>query len=202
MLKKDKVHAERLAKLAASANARGAAPLPPGMGGAAAAPAPSAAPAEVVKFRAIEGFKSDEVDFEKGATVFVVGEPDASGMVQAVAGGKAGKIPMDKLRKITHELLEEERKQREKEIAEARQAEEDSLREEMEKMKLEGPSKGSGAAASAAAEKTPEQLAYEAELEKKFEEEASRSALLEEEEKLKAEAARIEAMLAALDEED
>ena len=40
------------------------------------------APAEVVKYRAMEAFKSADVAFDKGATVFVVGVPDASGMVQ------------------------------------------------------------------------------------------------------------------------
>jgi len=38
----------------------------------------------VKKYRAVDGYKGDEVSFEKGATVFVVGEPDASGMIQVM----------------------------------------------------------------------------------------------------------------------
>lgn len=86
-LRKDKKHAERLAKLAASANARGAAPAPPGKGGPAApAPAPAGKPAEIVKYRAMEDFAGDDVSFEKGATIFIVGDPDSSGMAQVRMG--------------------------------------------------------------------------------------------------------------------
>jgi len=106
-LKKDKEEAERLAQLTASANARGAAPLPPGKGGPAPAKAATSqgikdtsprksmwavisygasshefvAPAKVTKYRALEDYDGD-VSFEKGATLFVVGEPDQNDMVQ------------------------------------------------------------------------------------------------------------------------
>eukprot|EP00043_Microstomoeca_roanoka_P009891 m.94317 g.94317 ORF g.94317 m.94317 type:complete len:226 (+) comp14722_c0_seq2:184-861(+) len=201
-IRADKEHAERLAQLTASANARQAAPLPPGKGGPAPKPAaPAAAPAKVEKFRAIDDFKSDELDMEKGATVFVVGQPDADGNVQGVVGGKAGKIPASKLRKITPELLEEERKQREKEIEEARQQDEDALKEEMERLKLDHQgTTSSGPVQTSKGPKSAEQLAYEKQLEEQFEEE--RKALLAEEQRLKEEAAKLEAMLRALDEED
>ena len=42
----------------------------------------AAAPAKVEKYRAMDDFNSDEVAMEKGATVFVVGSPDASNNVQ------------------------------------------------------------------------------------------------------------------------
>eukprot|EP00049_Salpingoeca_infusionum_P017527 m.353304 g.353304 ORF g.353304 m.353304 type:complete len:226 (-) comp16733_c0_seq1:584-1261(-) len=201
-LKADSEHAHRLAKLAATASARGAAPLPPGKGGAAPPkPAAPSAPAKVTKYRAIEGFKSDELEFEKGATIFVVGEP-ADGMVQGVALGKAGKIPTAAITPITPELLEQERIQAEKDIEAARIEEEENLRKEMEQMKLDHAAKSasSGGDGSAPAPKSEADLAYEKELEEKFEQE--RQSLLDEENRLKAEAARIEAMLAALDDDE
>eukprot|EP00056_Hartaetosiga_gracilis_P020756 m.21141 g.21141 ORF g.21141 m.21141 type:complete len:232 (+) comp8688_c0_seq1:280-975(+) len=205
-LKKDKEHAERLAKLAANAMSRKAAPLPPGKAPPPQAkkePEKPAEPAKVGKYRAIDDFNGDDISFEKGATIFVVGEPDSTGMVQGVAGGKAGKLPMSKLRLITPELLEEERIQREKDIEAQRIKDEEELRKEMERLKLEAENTNSAPDSSATTStggKSAEQIAYEKELEEKFEKE--REELLAEEEKLKAEAARIEAMLAALDDND
>lgn len=39
-------------------------------------------PAEIVKYRAVEAFAGDDVSFEKGATLFIVGDTDANGMAQ------------------------------------------------------------------------------------------------------------------------
>jgi hypothetical protein len=198
-LQADREHAQRLAKLAATASARGAAPLPPGKGGSAPKPAaPAAAPAKVVKYRCIEDYKSDEIEVNKGATVFIVGDP-VDDMGQGVAGGKNGKISMKCLALITPELLEAERKQQEKEIEEARAAEEEALRQEMEQLKVEHAQQAqtTGGDDATPAAKDASQAAYEKELEEKFESE--RQALLDEELRLKEEAARIEAMLKELE---
>lgn len=204
-LRADKQEAERLALLMATAKSRGAAPLPPGLGGPPPAERKksSGPPAKVAKYRAIKDYEGD-VSFEKGATVFVVGEADADGMVQGVVSGKSGSMPMSALGEITPELLEAERVQREKDLEQARLEEEEEMRKEMEQMKIDH------AAQAAAKEdtksdkkkktkggKSAELIAYEKKLDEEFQ--AERQKLLDEETRLKAEAARIEKMLAEMD---
>eukprot|EP00048_Salpingoeca_helianthica_P014649 m.222788 g.222788 ORF g.222788 m.222788 type:complete len:226 (-) comp16102_c0_seq1:151-828(-) len=198
----DQEHAQKLALLSAKAGARGAAPAPPGKGGpVAAAPAPTGPPPAVVKMRAIESYNG-EVSFEKGATVFVVGEPDASGMYQGVASGKAGKVPKTHLREITEELLREEREAKQKEAEAARAKEEARLKKELEEeeRKIDAQLAGKGSSASAGPVTSAEVSALKKEAEAKFQ--ADRQKLLEEEQRLKDEAARLEELMRQLDADD
>ena len=45
-----------------------------------------AEPLDVKKYRALEAY-SGEISYEPGATIFVMGEADANGMVMGVVGG-------------------------------------------------------------------------------------------------------------------
>lgn len=199
----DKEHAEKLAQLAAKAGARGAAPAPPGKGASApaAAAAPSGPPAAVVKMRALNSYNGD-VSFDKGATVFVVGEPDASGFYQCVASGKAGKAPATHLRAITEDLLREEREAKEKEAEAARKKDEEKLQKEMEEeeRKIDAQLNAKSGAKASGPVTTEEVSTLKKEMEAKFQ--AERQKLLEEEKRLKDEAARLEELMRQLDADD
>lgn len=54
----------------------------------------------------VKDYKSDEVEVEKGATVFCIGGLKPDGTYQGVVNGRAGSIPESVLVPITPELLE------------------------------------------------------------------------------------------------
>lgn len=213
-LRKDKKEAVRLARLKAKAKNRSAAPLPPGKGGGGGGAAPAittsdGAPPKVEKYRAIEDH-SGEIAFTKGATLFVLGEADADGNVMAVAGGSSGSVPFSKMVLITPELLEKEREEKEALFTAAREAREKELEselskiEEEEKAKLEALDEKTRAATVAVDDgETEEQrvaaaakAAAQAKVAKEIEE------MKAEEERLMAEAKKLEELMAALDMSD
>eukprot|EP00039_Didymoeca_costata_P018093 m.332089 g.332089 ORF g.332089 m.332089 type:complete len:236 (+) comp16875_c0_seq1:69-776(+) len=206
-LRKDKKEAVRIARLKVKAQARGAAPPPPKPGAAAPAPVVKTSdgkPPEIKKYRAMEDY-SGEVTFAKGDTIFVMGDVDDKGMIMGVCGGKSGMCPMASLKEITDELLAAERKEREEAAQkerEAREAEIAAQAEEMEKEELEKLKASDDK--PAAAEGTDE----EAELAAKARAAAAAKAAeeiakaKEEEDKLRAEAARLEELMRQLDMSD
>eukprot|EP00036_Acanthoecidae_sp_10tr_P008194 CAMPEP_0182928010 /NCGR_PEP_ID=MMETSP0105_2-20130417/14942_1 /TAXON_ID=81532 ORGANISM="Acanthoeca-like sp., Strain 10tr" /NCGR_SAMPLE_ID=MMETSP0105_2 /ASSEMBLY_ACC=CAM_ASM_000205 /LENGTH=242 /DNA_ID=CAMNT_0025065997 /DNA_START=31 /DNA_END=759 /DNA_ORIENTATION=- len=214
-IRKDKKEAVRLARLKMKANARGAAPPPPSKKGGA--PPPTIAPAaggeapKVEKYRAVEDFKG-EVEFQKGATLFVLGAPDADGNVMAVTGGKSGSVPSKVLVPITDALLAKEREEKEKAAEEDRKAKEAVLEkakaaiEAEERAKLDALDDKARQLAVAdsgdagASEEDKLAAAARAAAEAKIKEE--NDALLEEENRLKAEAARLEELMRQLDMSD
>jgi hypothetical protein len=205
-MRKDKKEAVRLARLKLKASARGAAPPPPPPGGKAAAPAAAPPPSsdgkplEVKKYRALEAY-SGEISYEPGATIFVMGEADANGMVMGVVGGASGMCKMSTLTVITDELLAAERKAKEEAAAVAREKREAELAAQL------GASDGDAEAALKALEekyansdtpieaegKSAESIAMEQKVAAELAEAKA------EEDKIKAEAARLEELMRQLD---
>eukprot|EP00037_Helgoeca_nana_P002014 m.31227 g.31227 ORF g.31227 m.31227 type:complete len:245 (-) comp12298_c0_seq1:1535-2269(-) len=215
-IRKDKKEAVRLARLKMKANARGAAPPPPKKGAAPApviASASDGAPPKVEKFRAVVDH-TGEVTFTKGATLFVLGEPDASGNVVAVFAGKSGSIPASTLIPITDELLAKERAEKDTEIEESRKQKEANLeaaksdieaeeRAKLDKLSEKERAQAMASAASGEAGQSEEDkmaAAASAAAAAKMKEE--NAALLAEENRLKAEAARLEELMRQLDMSD
>eukprot|EP00054_Salpingoeca_dolichothecata_P009255 m.52230 g.52230 ORF g.52230 m.52230 type:complete len:222 (-) comp18258_c0_seq1:240-905(-) len=195
-LLRDEKEAKRIASLVASASSRGQAPLPPGKG-PAPAPAKASAPAKVTKYRAVADFSGGEFSFKKGATIFVVGELKGNGMYQGVVNGKVGDVPEGKLKIITPELLQQEKEEQAKALEAALEEEKQKLEEEfkekeakaLEEIKSSKPS-------TTPAEETTVKAANNEEFEKE------RQKLLEEEQRLKAEADKLFEMMRQLDMED
>lgn len=207
-MRKDKVAAMKLARLKVKANARGAAPPPPGKGG----PAPpivtsDGEPPKVEKYRAIEAHTGD-VTFPVGATLFVLGEPDDKGEVVGVYDGISGNVPISKLVVITPELLAKEREEKEAVIKaefEAREAEINKEKEKIEAQaleKLKALDSKEPQTSDAPGETEEEKLAAlaKAEADKKVADEID--SMKAEEDKLLAEARRLEELMAALDMSD
>lgn len=155
------------------------------------------------KYRAIASFAGD-VAYEVGATLFVLGDT-VDGKVTAVVNGKSGMCPMDTLTLITPELLAKEKADREAALAAAsEQAEKERLafQKEMEaelteelsanKAELDAAPTLEGEDDTAKAKRI---AAEKAEAKAAEEREASRA----EEDKLKAEAARLEELMRQLD---
>lgn len=214
-LRKDKKEAVRLARLKVKASNRGAAPPPPGKGGGAPPPkianaTPGVAP-KVGKYRAVEDH-SGECNFEKGATLFVLGEPDASGNVMAVVGGVSGNVPFAKLVPITDELLAKERVEKEAALTAAREKREKELEAGMdaieaeEKAKLEAldaKTRANLEAISAESGMSPEEsLAAAAKAQAAERASKEIQEMKDEEDRLMAEAKKLEELMAALDMSD
>jgi hypothetical protein len=230
-MRKDKKEAIRIARLKQKAKTRGAAPMPgqkwdaakdrgaapppPGGGGAKPAGKGPTAPAgggeiKVQKYRATKAFKSDEIEYPEGATLFVMGAPDEKGNVMAVYDGKSGDCPVDSLVELTDEVLAKERADAEAEaeqdrlqmeaaingdVAELERIEREKLEALDEKYRLKALEGASGdteaekmqaAASAAAAAKANEEIA-----EAKAAEEA-----------IKAQAAELERLMRELDMSD
>jgi hypothetical protein len=198
-LRKDKKEAVRLARLKVKANARGAAPMPPKKG-EAAAPVQQVVPSEPVevkKYRAIKDFSGD-ISYESGATVFVLGEPDDAGMVIAVVGGASGNCPMDTLIELTDAVIQEERKIREEAARESSEEKQKKLNDQL--AAIEASEKVIKASPSAEPVEDEAETEANAAAAAKAKEEIE--AAKAEEEALLARAAEIEAMMAALDVSD
>lgn len=198
-MRKDKKEAVRIGRLKAKAAARGAAPPPPGKGGA---PAPainySGAEPTVAKYRAVEDFDG-EVTFEKGATLFCLGDP-VDGKIMAVVNGESGNVPMSALVEITDELLAKERAEREA-AAEARRAE---LEAQAESADVDDAAVEAAVAAAPtqAGESEADKKARILSEEKSKAHDAAMAAAKAEEDKMKAEAARLEELMRQLDMSD
>eukprot|EP00040_Diaphanoeca_grandis_P011773 m.60361 g.60361 ORF g.60361 m.60361 type:complete len:238 (-) comp22831_c1_seq1:48-761(-) len=206
-MRKDKVAAMKLARLKAKANARGAAPPPPGKGGAPPPPITTTdgAPPKIEKYRALEDHEG-EIKFPIGATLFVLGDADKDGNVVGVYDGESGNVPLSKLAVITPELLEKERVEKEAMWAEARAQKEKEMTADMAKIEAEELAKLK-ALEQRTGDEAPdnnedEKLAAlaKAAADKKISDEIA--GMKAEEDKLLAEAKRLEELMAALDMDD
>ena len=166
---------------------------------------------KVGKYRAVDNHEG-ECPFETGATLFVLGEPDADGNVMAVVNGVSGNVPFSKVVPITDELLAKERVEKEEMLAAARVKREKELEDGMagieaeEKAKLEALDAKTRANLEAITKESgmSEAESLEAAAKAKAAERASAeiAEMKAEEERLMAEAKKLEELMAALDMSD